>query len=188
MARLKVFAIVVCLGVLIAASLNALSVVNVSDEQLARKAEMIVIGTVLSGYCEKDTGSGDVYTYITVRVTDQLKGKMRSHDLVLKILGGRAGDAVLYIPGAADFYRNEEVLLFLERRPDGSLMPIGMMLGKYSVYRDYETGRKIVFRHIDGNGQYFSTPRPNEVIVEPGQKLYLSDFRSQIQKFVGVGR
>src|SRR5688572_1179285 len=115
---------------------HGLSAVEVSDKQLIEKAEMIVIGRVLSAYSEKDTSSGDVFTYISVRISDQLKGKSRSRDIVLKTAGGRVGDEIVYYPGAADFYRNEEVLLFLERRADDSLMPIGMVLGKYSVYRD----------------------------------------------------
>ena len=163
----------------------ALSAVDVSDEQLTQKAEMIVIGRVLSAYSEKDTSSGDIFTYITVRVSDQLKGKSRTQDIVLKTAGGRVGEEFVTFPGAADFYKNEEVLLFLERRPDRSLMPIGMVLGKYSVYRDSETGKRIVYRHMDGSGQYYSTPRGDTVEVL-GEKLYLNEFRERIQKIVGT--
>ena len=163
---------------------QALSVLEVTEEQLVEKAEMIVIGTVVSAYSEKDSGSGDVFTYVTIRITDQLKGKSRGPHVILKTIGGRAGNDIVYIPGAADYFRNEEVLLFLERRPDQSWIPIGLTLGKYSIYRDFRTGRKIVLRHADGNGQYFSTPRSGTVDLQPGDKRFLHDFQARIRKIV----
>jgi hypothetical protein len=168
--------------------LHALSVIEVSDEQLAEKAEMIVLGRVLSAYSEKVGSTGDIFTYVSVRISEQLKGKANHPDLVLKIAGGRVGDEIVSFPGAADFYRNEEVLLFLERRSDKSLMPIGMMLGKYSVYRDSESGKRIVYRHTDGNGRYFPSARPDTVTVDRESKLYLTDFCEKIRKIVKQGR
>lgn len=184
----RLMGISVLVLVLAPLSLLALSAIDVSEEQLAKKADMIVIGRVLSAYCEKATSTNDVYTFITVRITDQIKGKSPSRDIVLKTAGGRVGTDIVYYPGAADFFRNEEVFLFLERRTDKTLMPIGMMLGKYSIYRESETGKQIVYRHTDGNGQYFSSSRPDTVLVERGPKLFLSDFRDRIRKAVGEGR
>jgi hypothetical protein len=167
---------------------QALSVEDASDEQLAGKAEVIVIGKVLSAYSERQDRSGDIVTFLTVRVTDQIKGKHRSQDLVIKTFGGQSGDEIMFFPGAADYFRNEEVLLFLERGSDQNLMPIGLMLGKYSIYRDSETGKKIVLRHTDGNGQYFTTPREEEISMDHGKKIFLSEFRERIGKIVGGRR
>jgi hypothetical protein len=184
MTGLRAGIVAFCLGLLIVSSVQALSVVDASDEQLTDKAEWIVMGKVLSAHSEKDFGNGEIFTYISVRVTDVVKGKLSSRDIVLKTLGGRSGDDIVYIPGAADFFRNEEVFLFLERRSDGSLMPIGLMLGKYSVYRDSQTGKKVVLRHTDGNGQYFSAPREETIHVEPKERIFLNDFRSRIHEIV----
>ena len=166
---------------------NALTVAKVSEDQLANKAELIVIGTVLSAYSERDVFTGDVYTFISIRVSDHMKGTNRSRVIELKTLGGATKDQMMYIPGAPDFHKNEEVMLFLERRPDGSLMPVGMALGKYSVYRDSETGQKIVLRQMDGYGRYFSSPRAEKMDVEANDKLFLNEFRSRIQRIVSKG-
>ena len=189
MAGIKASTVAIFLGLLIlSGNVIALSTVEVSDEQLANKAEVIVIGKVLSAYSEKETTRGDIVTFLTVRVTDQLKGKHRSQDIVVKTYGGRVGDEIMYYPGAADFFRDEEVLLFLERGSDRNLMPIGMMLGKYSIYRDSNTGKKIVMRYTDGNGQYFSFPREEKIDVEPAQRIFLNDFRGRIEKIIGNRR
>ena len=189
MARLRNFGIVLVLGLMVVSgNINALSVVEVSEEQLTHKAEMIVIGKVLSAYSEREERSGDIVTFITVRVTDQIKGKHRSEEITVKTFGGRTGDEIMFFPGAADFFRNEEVLLFLERGSDQNLIPIGLMLGKYSIYRDSQTGKKIVLRHADGNGQYFSTPREEKIYVEPDKRMFLNEFRARIENIVGNGR
>ena len=169
------------------AGVSALTVANVTEEQLTNKAEMIVIGTVLSAYSERDAFTREVYTFISIRVSDHMKGTNRARVIELKTLGGATKDQMMYVPGAPDFHKNEEVMLFLERRADGSLMPVGMALGKYSVYRDAETDQKIVLRQTDGYGRYFSTPRAEKMDLELSNKVFLNEFRSRIQKIVNKG-
>jgi len=172
-------------SILIAPYLSALTVLPLSDEQLAKKAEMIVVGKVLSADYDTDKKDNHPYTYVHIRVSEYLKGKNQSRDLTLKTLGGIGPKMGMYIPGAANFYRDEEVLLFLERRTDGSLFPIGLFLGKYSVYRDHDTGRKVVIRDEEGLGKYSPEPRATEIRdLEPQQKVFFDDFRQKIRQFV----
>lgn len=175
-----------CMVLMLSVSCSyALTVLALSDEQLAKTAEVIVVGQVLSAYYEIDAKDKDPYTRIHVRVSEYLKGKSPVRDIMLKTLGGVKGKMALLIPGAADFSRNEEVILFLERRDDGSLFPVGMVLGKYNIYRDATTGRKVVLRLEDGQGKYSSEPR-EEVIrdLQPEQKVYFDDFRKKIREIV----
>lgn len=178
--------ILVCLWLMFSVScLSALTVVPMSDEQLAKTAEVIVVGRVLSASYEIDSKENNPYTRIHVRASEYLKGKSPVRDIMLKTLGGVKGKMTLLIPGAADFNRNEEVMLFLERRNDGSLFPVGMVLGKYNIYRDASTGRKVVLRLEDGQGKYSAEPR-EEVIrdLQPEQKIYFDDFRKKIREIV----
>ncbi|MCI0416298.1 hypothetical protein L0222_26285 [bacterium] len=171
--------------VLIVPCLYALTVLPLTDEQMAKKAEMIVVGRVLSAHYDTDKVDNHPYTYIHVRVSEYLKGKSVSRDLTLKTLGGIGPKIGMYVPGAANFYRDEEVLLFLERRNDGSLFPIGLFLGKYSIYRDPGTGRKLVVRSEDGLGKY--SPEPRETVIRdlgPEQKIFFEEFRQRIRQFV----
>ena len=167
----------------------ALTVVNLSEEQMAKNADMIIIGRILSAYAQRDPVDQDVYTYIKVLVNDHLKGTNRTHRITIKMPGGVIGGEISIIPGAADFYRNEEVLLFVEKRADGELTTLGLSLGKYGIYRDPESGRKIVLRQFNGTGRYFSSPRAEEIkdIALP-EKVYLNEFRSRIQRMLEKGR
>jgi hypothetical protein len=183
LALTSVFAAITAL--LCLSAVNALTVVPLSDEQLAKKAEIIVVGRVLSAHYEVDTKDKRPYTFIHVQVTETLKGKNVSRELTLKTLGGIGPKMGMQVPGAADFYRNEETLLFLERRSDGSLLPIGLSIGKYPIYRELESGKKIVIRQMGGNGKYFSEPRESNVRdVQADQKMYLDDFRGRIRHFI----
>jgi hypothetical protein len=172
-------------SMLIAPYLNALTVLPLTDEQLAKKAEMIVIGKVLSADYDTDQKNHHPYTYVHIRVSEYLKGKNQGRDLTLKTLGGIGPKMGMYVPGAANFYRDEEVLLFLEKRNDGSLFPIGLFLGKYSIYRDHDTGRKVVMRDEDGVGKY--SPEPRETVIRDlrsEEKVFFDDFRQKIRQIV----
>lgn len=175
-----------CIALMLTVScVYALTVLALSDEQLVEKSEIIVVGRVLSAYYEMDTKENNPYTRVHVRVSEYLKGKSPVREIMLKTLGGVKGNMALIIPGAADFNRNEEVMLFLERRDDGSLFPVGMVLGKYNIYHDASTGRKVILRLHNGEGKYSAEPR-EEVLrdLQPEQKVYLDDFRKKIHEFV----
>lgn len=166
-------------------ALFGLSVKALTNEQLTQTAEVIVIGRVLSAYSDSDPTTHRIYTFTNIRVNEYLKGKERPRNIVLKTIGGVKGNLGSMVEGAADFYRDEEVMLFLERRSDGSLFPVGFFLGKFSVYDDQDTGRKILIRRSDGRGQYFSEPRANTVKdLKNEQKLFFDEFRNEVQRFL----
>jgi hypothetical protein len=179
------FSFLCIVSLLIAPYLTALTVVPLTDEQLAKKAEMIVVGKVLSADYDTDKKDNHPYTYVHIRVSEYLKGRNQSRDLTLKTLGGIGPKLGMFVPGAANFYRDEEVMLFLEKRTDGSLFPIGLFLGKYSIYRDHDSGRKVVVRDEDGVGKYSPEPRQTEIRdLEPQEKIFFDDFRQKIRQFV----
>jgi hypothetical protein len=170
-------------ALLVVPGLYALTVVDLNDEQLTKKAEMIVIGKVLSAHYERDAKLKRQYTYVHVQVTETIKGKNVARELTLKIPGGVSSEFRVEIPGAPDYFRSEEVLLFLERRTDNSLFPISFSLGKYSIYRDSETGRKMVARSIEGTGKYFAEPREMPAQrLESDKKVFLDDFKQKIRQ------
>lgn len=186
MLRPSIKAIFVSIALMLTVScLYALTVLPLSDEQLVGKSEIIVVGRVLSAHYEMDAKDKNPYTRIHIRVSEYLKGKSPVRDIMLKTLGGVKGKMTLLIPGAADFNRSEEVMLFLERRDDGSLFPVGMVLGKYNIYRDASTGRKVILRPGDGQGKYSAEPR-EEVLrdLQPEHKVYFDDFRKRIHELV----
>jgi hypothetical protein len=76
---------------------------------------------------------------VTVGVTDRLKGPSIPDAIVIKQLGGRAGNVGLRIEGQAAFGLGEHVLLFLTVRPrDGTLHTVRLALGKWQLLPDVD--------------------------------------------------
>jgi hypothetical protein len=56
-------------------------------------------------------------------------------------LGGHVGNEASAIGGVPEFQPGERVLLFLSRRPDGSLRLTDITYAKFVIVRDAPTGR-----------------------------------------------
>ena len=123
-----------------------------SDDDLARFSQAIVTGRVIDVATGKDIVTDAIHTYVTVAVTEVLKGDIPERSIVVKQLGGRLGEDRLVIFGQPDFVRGEEVLLFLNVRPrDRTLTTTAMWQGKWTMGRDADTGEAIATR-LNGDG------------------------------------
>jgi len=109
----------------------------VSD--LADSSAVVALGRVSSVAAQADAGS--IYTYVTLDVTEVLKGQLSERRVMVKQLGGTLPDLGLYISDQATFTPGEEVLVFLAVRPrDGTLYTAGLSRGKWQVLPDMLTG------------------------------------------------
>ncbi len=109
----------------------------VSD--LADSSAVVALGRVSSVAAQADAGS--IYTYVTLDVTEVLKGQLSERRVMVKQLGGTLPDLGLYISDQATFTPGEEVLVFLAVRPrDGTLYTAGLSRGKWQVLPDMQTG------------------------------------------------
>ena len=84
-----------------------------SIEQLARQADIVVIGEVISATGEWAAGRATIQTRVALTVTESLKGTAAS-PLTFTHLGGRVGDEASAVGGAAEFAPGERVLVFLD--------------------------------------------------------------------------
>jgi len=135
----------------------ALTGATVSDaplavEELTRRAELVVIGEVISVASELFASEGQIITRIDVRVDEALKGSPGRASLHLQQPGGRVGEVTRDVAGMPTFAQGERVLLFLGRRGDGGLAVVGLFQGKFTLQRD-ESGREIVVRRVPGSGE-----------------------------------
>lgn len=113
---------------------HATQLAALSVEQLTDAATFVVRGTVTSVWTEKDD-DGLLWTRARVRVTERLKGRA-PEEVVVASLGGRLGDEVQTVPGAAGFSVGEDNLLFLtEAGRERHLVPVAKFLGKLIVRR-----------------------------------------------------
>jgi hypothetical protein len=105
--------------------------VATSDRDLARSADTIIAGTVVSVVAVA-TADGGIATRATIDVDTQLKGARRT-TLVVDEPGGAIGDRELWVEGAPQFRPGERQLLFLADRPDGTTRTLALGMGQYRV-------------------------------------------------------
>ena len=134
-AAIKFFVLLVGLGAA-AQMTSATTIVPMTDDEMLIGARVIVTGKVLNIESSYDTQQDRIYTYVTVKVQQVLKGEISERRIVLKELGGQVGDRGLTIWGNPQFKRDERVLLYLDTWKDGSLRTYQMLLGKFTVVKD----------------------------------------------------
>src|SRR5215813_3338988 len=129
----------------------ATTVIIPSDDQLIIEARAIVRGRVLSVQSGLDK-QDRIFTYVTVRLQEVLKGNLTQRRIVLKQPGGEYGNRGSLVFGAPEFKAGENVVLYLDTWRDGSLRVHQMSLGKFSVIEDPSTGVAFAVRNTPDNG------------------------------------
>jgi hypothetical protein len=124
----------------------ATTVVIPSDEEMIVGARAIVRARVSSLNSALDEGRGAVFTYVALQVEEVIKGQIGASGIVLKQPGGEFGDRGMIFHGSPRFVQGEDVLVYLDTWPDGSLRVHQMYLGKFSVVKDPGTGLQTVVR------------------------------------------
>src|SRR5205085_5208421 len=119
---------------------SATTVIIPADDDMIVGARAIVRGRVLAITCDFDL-QGRIYTYVTLRVNEVLKGRITARRIVLKEPGGQVGLQGSLVFGAPQFKPDEEVLLYLDTWNDGSLRVHQMFLGKFAITNDAATGK-----------------------------------------------
>ena len=124
----------------------ATTVITPSDDDMVIGARAILRGKVVAIESSFDAQTERIYTYITIKVQEVLKGQITERRVVLKELGGQVGDRTTVIYGNPQFKKGEKVLLYLDTWADGSLRTYQMFLGKFNIVRDDLTGREVAVR------------------------------------------
>src|SRR5262245_45040327 len=97
---------------------RATTFVAMSERNLARAADAVVVGSVTDLESVGDAAGG-IYTLVTFHVEAAYKGDV-GRDIVLKQPGGELAERGLVIPGSPTFTRGERNLLFLSAARDGT--------------------------------------------------------------------
>jgi len=149
--RLYILSMAVCLVVigLTQAALATTAIVPKDDEMIV-ESRAIVTGRVTGLSTSVDANTDLVYTYIRLQVNTVIKGNVSEREIVLKELGGETRDRGTMIFGMPRFDFGQEVLLYLNTWPDGSLRVHQGFLGKFNITRDSSSGRLFVERQLEG--------------------------------------
>jgi hypothetical protein len=123
---------------LLGASLaSGTTVQKLSLSDLARNSNAIVRATVEDQTSRQDDASKEIYTYITLRVLDPVKGSKGESIVTLRQLGGQVGNIASIVPGLPTFSKGEEVVVFLTASDRaGYPWVMGLQQGKYTVRTD----------------------------------------------------
>lgn len=125
-------------GLLIFNSSLATTVLPVSLERLADKAEVIFYGRVISNEVRLDDVSQRIATFTTFTVIDAIKGELTDTYTIKQIGGQLPGSLqVTRVHGVPEFSENEEYVVFLPKESRlGFSSPIGLNQGSYPVSTD----------------------------------------------------
>ena len=110
--------------------------IKVSEEELIKKSNWIVVGSVLERQSYWNNDHSLIYTDFRVSVENSLKGNDRPDSVTVTVLGGTVGDISLRVSDEPAFEMNEQVLLFLERTGEAKARVVYGIQGKYSI-RDH---------------------------------------------------
>lgn len=141
-----------CILLSFAASVRASTFVIPTDDEMVIRARAIVRGKVLAIESGPDAGQDGIYTYITLKVQEVLKGQISQRKIVIKEPGGEYGSRGSLVFGTPTFSVGENVLLYLDTWPDGSLRVHQMLMGKFSIVTDPNTGKQLAVRNVAETG------------------------------------
>jgi hypothetical protein len=146
----RLLAVAILLSV--AASVRASTFVIPTDDEMVIRARAIVRGKVLAIESGLDEKQDAIYTYITLKVQEVLKGQITQRNIVLKEPGGQYGSRGSIVFGTPEFSTGETVVLYLDTWLDGSLRVHQMLLGKFAVVRDGASGKLFAVRNVAETG------------------------------------
>ncbi|RJQ36457.1 MAG: hypothetical protein C4555_07460 [Dehalococcoidia bacterium] len=107
-------------------------------DDLAEKADLVVLGEVVSIAYQRDTETGSIYTLVTFSVRQTFKGESLP-ELIIRIPGGSLDGEIQQVEDAPRFAQGESAIIFLENG-DAIFRVVGSFQGKFTVYNDSMVG------------------------------------------------
>jgi len=164
---------------------GALTVLPLTEEELTKRATVILTGTVVDVHSDFAPDGSTIYTYIQVRVAQSLKGEFQEDVITLRQIGGSVGEKSVVLPGAPIYELGEEILIFAGPfGQTGYYGILGIFYGKYDIGIDPITGRKAVSGASFGIVHYDPDSLEPLPLRERPDSVYLDDFLSEIQSYL----
>ncbi len=120
-----------------------------SDDDMIIGARAIVRARVVSVESAADERGHQIFTYVTLRVQQVIKGRITDRRIVLKEMGGQLATRGQVVFGAPVYRPGERVLVYLDTWGDGSLRTHQMLLGKFTIVEDEAAGDSVAVRELD---------------------------------------
>ncbi len=118
--------------------------------KMSEEAEVIVIGKVSKTESAWDKTGSRIYTTATVKVDEYLKGNDDPSSVKIVYPGGEVGAVGELYSHMPSFATEEEVLVFLKKRPDGKEYKVlSGENGKIALVTDEKTNEKTTTSNIN---------------------------------------
>lgn len=142
----RTFVVAACavFSLLLTSSVFAATFFVPPDRDLIRRADAIVVGTVLGSYTQL-TPAGGIETVTTLTVEETLKGADLGSQVTIHEAGGAFGDRITVIPGMPRFTDGQRVVALLARTPQHTFAIAELVLGKFTFVTD-TAGRRLLVR------------------------------------------
>lgn len=175
MKRVKIITIINIVLLLLSCQLvSATTFLQQTLNELDRKADYIVIGTVIGQQSSKQETK--IVTDTTIAVDDVLKGENEDlTKMVVKESGGIVGDIMMVVPGSPRFEKGEQVALFVDedKVTKGTVEghTVGMAQGKFSIQNEKE--EQVLINELGG---------ANLLTEKVQEKITLKEFKARYKK------
>ncbi len=170
-------------------NLHALIEIVRSPEELAISSTDVVVAKCVKSEVKKDENTGFIFTYLTFKVAESLKGQYKD-EVVLRVIGGTIDNITIVSSGQGlKFKQDEEFVLFLgPKDEDGYPVLQSILKGIYKVGVD-SSGQKIIISNSLGNLniaklQISQSPagKSNRDQSHKTEVVYLEDFINAIKQ------
>jgi hypothetical protein len=155
--RKRAAALWLALGVLaLGQPASATTMLYYGTQKLATDCSFVVLGRVLTveaGYHDAMFGDGhhEIYTWTTLQVERTWGWSAPAEMITIEEAGGTVGTRTSIVDGLPRYEVGDEVIVFVEQRPDGHYKTFGMFLGAMRVERDAD-GQAFAVRSMDAAG------------------------------------
>ncbi len=173
-------ALVACGFVLLATQARATTLIHQDVPALTRGADAIVVGRVVKSESRWTADRRRIVTDVTVEVGESLKGAP-AQTVVVRQPGGQVGDIGQRVDGVASFKQGEEVVLFLEQRPDKSFLLEGMSQGKFRLERSVDGKDVLAVPEPKGRARTVDPVTGREIVVQP-KPVKLPELKAEIRR------
>ena len=173
--KLSAISVALFMFALFASIATGATLEQLSVEQMAQKATVVVRGRV--GGCAGEMRGSVIYTRCTVAVTERWKGQTPAQTEFI-IPGGSARGLVQVFTGTPTFTNGDEYILFLWAGRSGIYQIIGLSQGKFDL-RVSKKGKAEVYRAAAGERMFDNAG--NEV-QDRAVDMTASELRTRVQR------
>jgi len=146
---LKRISLLLAVAFLCARAAKATVIIFPTDDEMIIGARAIITAKVLRTDSALDPREDRIFTYITLRVSQVLKGNIRDRKITIREEGGLLPDGGSIVFGTPQYAPGEKVLLYLDTWPDGSLRTHQLFLGKFQIIEGHDGYREVIRADAD---------------------------------------